>query len=321
MLKKKIYITREIPDIGLNMLKEKFDIKVNKEDRVLTKKEIIENMDRCDGLLSLLTDTIDKEIIASNPNLEIISNYAVGYNNIDIDYASENDIIVTNTPGVLTETTADMTWALLMAVSRRIVESDQFVRNKKYRGWAPKLLLGKDIYGKKLGIIGLGRIGRAVARRAAGFNMGVYYNKRSPILDQAEKELNVQYCTLQELLKKSDFITINCLLNDETHHLIGENEFKLMKNKAVIINTARGPIINENELVKALKKGEIAGAALDVFENEPEVHPELLKMNNVVLTPHTASATTETRNKMAEIAAQNLIDFFAGDKVEYAVNM
>ncbi|RCW46348.1 MULTISPECIES: D-glycerate dehydrogenase [unclassified Halanaerobium] len=321
MLKKKIYITRKIPDIGLNMLKEKFDIKVNEEDRVLTKKEIIENMDRCDGLLSLLTDTIDKEIIASNPNLKIISNYAVGYNNIDIDYASKNDIVVTNTPGVLTETTADMTWALLMAVSRRIVESDKFVRDKKYKGWAPKLLLGKDIYGKKLGIIGLGRIGRAVARRAEGFGMEVYYNKRSPLSDKEEKELNVTYYKLDELLERSDFITINALLNDETHHLIGKNEFKLMKNTAVIINTARGPIINESELVKALKKGEIAGAALDVFEDEPAVHPELLKMNNVVLTPHTASATTETRNKMAEIAAQNLIDFFAGNKVEHQVNL
>ncbi|MGM0603830.1 MAG: 2-hydroxyacid dehydrogenase [Bacillota bacterium] len=320
-MKKKIYITRKIPDIGLDMLKEKFDIKVNEKDRVLTKEEIIENMDRCDGLLSLLTDTIDKEIIASNPNLEIISNYAVGYNNIDIDYASKNDIIVTNTPGVLTETTADMTWALMMAISRRIVESDKFVRDQKYKGWAPKLLLGKDVYGKKLGIIGLGRIGRAVARRAEGFGMEVYYNKRSPLSDKEEKELNVTYCGLKELLKSSDFITINCLLNDQTHHLIGEHEFKVMKNTAVIINTARGPIINEDELVKALKKGEIAGAALDVFENEPKVHPELLKMDNVILTPHTASATTETRNKMAEIAAQNLIDFFAGDKVEYAVNM
>jgi glyoxylate reductase len=320
MKNKSVYVTRRIPEIGLEMLSEKFDVEINPEDRVLSKEEIIENMEECDALLCLLTDDIDGELMDSNPNLKIIANYAVGYNNIDVEAASERDIIVSNTPGVLTETTADMAWVMLMASARRIVESDKFLRAGKYKGWAPKLLLGTDVYGKSLGIIGLGRIGRAIARRAQGFGIDVLYYDPYRLDEEKENELDVTYCSMETLLEKSDFVSINALLTEETHHLISREEFKLMKNTAILVNVARGPIVNEDELVKALKEKEIAGAALDVFEEEPKVHPELIEMDNVVLTPHTASATIETRSKMARIAVENIIAVLEGNEAPNKVN-
>jgi glyoxylate reductase len=213
-----------------------------------------------------------------------------------------------------------MAWVMLMASARRIVESDKFLRAGKYKGWAPKLLLGTDVYGKSLGIIGLGRIGRAIARRAQGFGIDVLYYDPYRLDEEKENELDVTYCSMETLLEKSDFVSINALLTEETHHLISREEFKLMKNTAILVNVARGPIVNEDELVKALKEKEIAGAALDVFEEEPKVHPELIEMDNVVLTPHTASATIETRSKMARIAVENIIAVLEGNEAPNKVN-
>ncbi len=320
MNKPQVYVTREIPEKGLALIAEECDMRVNRLNRGLTKEEIIENSKNCAGILTLLNDTIDKEVIESIPELKVISNYAVGYNNIDIESATDKGIIICNTPGVLTNATADLAWSLLMAAARRIVESDHFVREGKFKGWAPKLLLGKSIYGKTLGIIGMGRIGTAVARRGKGFNMRVVYNKRNPLSGQEEKELGVEYKDIDELLKISDYISINAPLNEKTHHLIDEEEFKKMKDTAIIINTGRGPIINEEALVTALREGQIAGAGLDVYENEPEVHPGLIELDNVVLTPHTGSGTVETRDEMAVIAARNLINALKGGEIPHVVN-
>ncbi|HQD39782.1 MAG: D-glycerate dehydrogenase [Firmicutes bacterium] len=308
----KVFVTRRIPEPGLEMLREKCEVEVNPEDRVLTKEEIIEGVKGKDALLCLLTDDIDEEIMDANPNLKVISNYAVGFNNIKVEEATKRGLPVTNTPGVLTETTADMAWALLMAVGRRIVESDKFTRAGKFKGWGPMLLLGYDIYGKTLGLVGLGRIGEAMVKRAHGFDMKVLYydaNRRSP---EDEKELGIEYRELDQLLAESDYVSLHVPLLPSTHHLIGERELGLMKKTGILINTARGPVVDEKALVKALQDGEIAGAGLDVYENEPALEPGLIDLDNVVLAPHTASATRETRTKMATMAAENLLAALEG---------
>lgn len=308
----KVFVTRRIPEPGLEMLREKCEVEVNPEDRILTKEEIIEGVKGKDALLCLLTDDIDEEIMDANPNLKVISNYAVGFNNIKVEEATKRGLPVTNTPGVLTETTADMAWALLMAVGRRIVESDKFTRAGKFKGWGPMLLLGYDIYGKTLGLVGLGRIGEAMVKRAHGFDMKVLYydaNRRSP---EDEKELGIEYRELDQLLAESDYVSLHVPLLPSTHHLIGERELGLMKKTGILINTARGPVVDEKALVKALQDGEIAGAGLDVYENEPALEPGLIDLDNVVLAPHTASATRETRTKMATMAAENLLAALEG---------
>ena len=308
----KVFVTRRIPEPGLEMLREKCEVEVNPEDRVLTKEEIIEGVKGKDALLCLLTDDIDEEIMDANPNLKVISNYAVGFNNIKVEEATKRGLPVTNTPGVLTETTADMAWALLMAVGRRIVESDKFTRAGKFKGWGPMLLLGYDIYGKTLGLVGLGRIGEAMVKRAHGFDMKVLYydaNRRSP---EDEKELGIEYRELDQLLAESDYVSLHVPLLPSTHHLIGERELGLMKKTGILINTARGPVVDEKALVKALQDGEIAGAGLDVYENEPALEPGLIDLDNVVLAPHTASATRETRTKIATMAAENLLAALEG---------
>ena len=308
----KVFVTRRIPEPGLEMLREKCEVEVNPEDRVLTKEEIIEGVKGKDALLCLLTDDIDEEIMDANPNLKVISNYAVGFNNIKVEEATKRGLPVTNTPGVLTETTADMAWALLMAVGRRIVESDKFTRAGKFKGWGPMLLLGYDIYGETLGLVGLGRIGEAMVKRAHGFDMKVLYydaNRRSP---EDEKELGIEYRELDQLLAESDYVSLHVPLLPSTHHLIGERELGLMKKTGILINTARGPVVDEKALVKALQDGEIAGAGLDVYENEPALEPGLIDLDNVVLAPHTASATRETRTKMATMAAENLLAALEG---------
>jgi len=254
-----------------------------------------------------LRDEIDRQVINANPDLKGICNYAVGYNNIDVSYATSKNIPVTNTPGVLTETTADLAWSLLMATARRIVEADSFVRNGKFTGWQATLLLGNDIHGKTLGIIGAGRIGSATAKRSIGFDMKVLYysNHKNKFL---EEKLNAKRVQLNYLLSQSDFIFLHLPLTPQTKHLISINEFKRMKETAIFINTARGAIINERDLVFALENKMIAGAGLDVFENEPEIKKQLLKMNNVVLAPHIGSASKETREKMAKMTAYAAID-------------
>ena len=316
----KVFVTRRIPEKGLRMLEERYDVVVNPEDRVLTKEEIIEGVRDADALLCLLTDPIDKDVIDAGKNLRIISNYAVGYNNIDVKYASKKGIIVTNTPGVLTETTADLAWALLMAIARRVVEGDRFMREGKFRGWAPMLMLGTDVYGKTLGIVGMGKIGQAVARRAVGFGMKVIYysRKRKP---EIEKEIGAEFVDLPTLMRESDFISLHVPLTPETKNMIDKDMLELMKPEAYLINTARGEVIDEPYLIEMLKRKRIRGAALDVFWGEPlNVNLELYGLDNVVLAPHMGSASLETRTKMAVMAAQAIIDVFEGRNPKNRVN-
>ncbi|MDP2909187.1 MAG: D-glycerate dehydrogenase, partial [Nanoarchaeota archaeon] len=273
-MKPKILVTRRIPDNGIRLLQGKFELDINEEDRVMTKEEIIKRLKGKVGLLCLLTDTIDKDIIESNPKIKVISNYAVGFNNIDVATATKHGIIVTNTPGVLTETTADFAFALMLAAARRIVESDKFARQSRFNGWAPMLLLGQDVYGKKLGIIGLGRIGKAVAKRAKGFDMEmIYYDMQRD--EEFEKEYCAKFVDKETLLKESDFISIHVTLTDATRHMISRKEFSMMKKNCVLVNTSRGPVVDEAALVEALKNRKIFAAGLDVFEEEPKIHSGL----------------------------------------------
>jgi len=315
----KIYVTRKIPEPGLKLLRKEFEIEVNPENRALSKQEIINGLCEKDGLLCLLTDTIDKDVIHSEPKFRMIANYAVGYDNIDIQAATERGIPVSNTPGVLTDTTAEMAWALLFSVARRIVEGDAFARADKFKGWDPLLMLGQDVSNKTLGIIGAGRIGTSFALKSKGFNMNVLYVD-DRVNETLERELKAKKVDLPEILKSSDFISLHVPLNKETHHLISEKELKMMKKTAILINTSRGPVVDEQALVKALKKRWIFGAGLDVYEYEPNISNELIKLDNVVLQPHSASATIETRTKMAIIAAQNMIAGLTGEIPPNCVN-
>ncbi len=316
----KIFITRKIPKQGLDLLlKQGYKIEINKYNRALTKNEIINGLKNKDGLLCLLTDNIDKDIIESESKLKMIANYAVGYDNIDIEAATEKRIPVSNTPDVLTDTTAEMAWALLLSVSRRIVEGDQYTRSGKFGGWDPMLMLGQDISNKTLGILGTGRIGASFALKSKGFKMNILYFDEK-INEKLEKELNAKKVGKSELIKKSDFISIHLPLNKSTFHFIGLKELKNMKNNAILINTSRGAIINEEALAKALKENWIFGAGLDVYENEPVLNSKLLTLNNIIIQPHSASATFKTRSNMAIIAAKNMIEGLNGKIPTNCVN-
>jgi len=302
----RIFVTRKIPDAGLDLLKKEFDVEINPYDRVLSKEEILKGLKGKDGLLCLLTDSIDKDVINAEPKLRMIANYAVGYDNIDVQAATERDIPVSNTPGVLTETTAEMAWALLFAVARRIVEGDHFTRTGKFKGWGPFVVLGQDISNKTLGVIGTGKIGTAFALKSKGFAMNVVYvDKKTNIL--LEREVKAKRVTLSELLTISDYISLHVPLLPSTHHLISKKELQLMKKTAILINTSRGPVVDERALAEALREHRIFGAGLDVYEHEPKISEKLKKLDNVVLQPHSASATFETRTNMAIIAAKNMI--------------
>ncbi len=320
MAKPKVYVTRIIPEEGLKMVREFAETKVWEGELPPPREVILEEVKEIDGLLCLLTDKIDAEVMDAAPKLKVISNYAVGYDNIDIAEATKRGIIVGNTPGVLTDTTADLAFALLMAAARRIVEGDKFVRAGKWKTWGPTLLLGRDIHGATLGIIGLGRIGSTVAKRAKGFDMRIlYYDIRRR--EDLEKELGVEYVDLDTLLAESDFVTIHTILSPETYHLIGEREFKLMKKTAILINAARGPIVDPKALYKALTEGEIAYAALDVTEPEPIPSDDpLLTLDNIIIVPHIGSASYATRAKMATMAAENLIAGLKGEMPPNPVN-
>lgn len=315
-----VYVTRQIPEPGLELLRTVCDVEVNPEDRVLSKEEIVRAVKGKDALLCLLTDAIDAEVMDAGQGLKVIANYAVGYDNIDVNAATARGIPVTNTPGVLTETTADMAFALLMCAARRVAESDRFTRAGLYKGWAPMLFLGCDVYGKTLGIVGFGRIGEAVARRASGFSMQVlYYDERRRTREE-EDRLGITYVPFGELLERSDFISVHVPLMESTYHLFGPAEFAAMKQTAIVINTSRGPVIDEEALVQALQMGEIAGAGLDVYEDEPLLKPGLANLDNVVLAPHIASASIETRTKMATMAAQNVLAVLRGEVPPNLVN-
>jgi glyoxylate reductase len=315
----KVFVTRKIPQPGLDLLKKEFTIEINPYDRVLTKEEIIKGIGGKDGLLCLLTDPIDKDVINAEPKLKMIASYAVGYDNIDVAAATKRGIPVSNTPGVLTETTAELAWALLFSIARRVVEGDVFTRDGKFKGWAPMLMLGQDIKRKTLGVVGAGRIGTAFALKSKGFEMKVLYTDEQRN-EQLERELGAKKVSLSTLLKKSDFVSVHIPLTKATHHLIDETELHMMKKTAILINTARGPIINEKALVKALKEHWIFGAGLDVYEKEPVISKELKNLENVVLQPHTGSGTIETRTKMALMAAHNMIQGLKGKIPPNCVN-
>ncbi|HEY8486316.1 MAG TPA: D-glycerate dehydrogenase [Limnochordales bacterium] len=321
MARPSVFVTRRIPDAGLSLLEAHCDVEVFPEDRPIRRDELLAAVRGRDGLLTLLTEQVDGQVMeAAGPRLRVIANMAVGYNNIDVREATRRGIAVTNTPGVLTETTADLAWALMLAVARRVVEADRYVRDGRFAGWSPTLFLGTDVWGKVLGIVGLGRIGRAVARRARGFQMHVLYYSRRRLPAPEEEELGVQYRPLEALLRESDFVSLHVDLNESTRHLVDERALALMKPTAFLINTSRGPVVDEQALVQALREGRLAGAGLDVFEREPEVAQELLRLPNVVLLPHIASATWETRSRMARMAAENLLAALAGRRPPHIVN-
>lgn len=322
MLKPKIYISRKIPVPIIKHLEKSCDVSVwEHEDTPVPRDVLEEKMGEIDGLFCLLTETIDEEILSKATKLKVISNMAVGYNNIDIEAASKKGIMVTNTPGVLTETTADLTFALLMATARRITEASAFLRDGQWQTWSPMQLTGQDIYQSTIGIIGLGRIGEALARRAKGFNMNILYHSRNRKL-QAEEELGLHFASLEDLLRKSDFVCIMTPYTTDTHNMIRKEHFQLMKDSAILINTARGGIVNENDLYQALSLGQIWAAGLDVFEQEPVSldHP-LLTLPNVVTLPHIGSASIVTRMKMAEVASDNLLKVLNGEIPRHVVNV
>ncbi len=316
----RVYVTRPIFDQCVERLKHEVHVEVNSDERVLSKSELISHLREADGALTLLTDIINREVLEACPGLKVVANFAVGFNNVDIEAATELGVIVTNTPGVLTETTADFAWTLLMAAARRVVEADRFARAGKFKMWGPRMFLGHDVYGKTLGLIGLGRIGQAVARRASGFNMKVVFHDAEPIPEQVLQDLRVTPVPLEELLRISDFISVHVPLLAETKHLLSDRTFAMMKPTCVVVNTSRGPVVDEKALVRALKNGKIAAAALDVFEREPEIEPELFDIDNVVIAPHIASASHETRLKMCMMAAENLLASLKGNRPPNLVN-
>ena len=308
----KVLVTREIPDAGLRLL-EDFEVSVLAE-RPPTRDELLESVRGASGVLSTATEKMDGEVMgAAGEGLRIVANMAVGYDNIDVEAARERGIVVTNTPGVLDETTADVAFMLMLAAARRLGEAERMLRAGRWEWWGPKQLRGFDVWGKKLGILGLGRIGQAVARRGRGFGMEVLYHNRSR-QDDAEKELGARYLDLDDLLRESDFVSIHTPLTDETRHLIGERELGLMQQTAVLVNTSRGPVVDEAALADVLQDGRIFAAGLDVYEEEPEVHPKLLELENAVLAPHIGSATVETRDRMATLAAENLRAVLRGER-------
>jgi glyoxylate reductase len=307
-MKPKVFVTRVIPDAGLNRVKQFCDADIWPEDMPPPYESLIQRVKGVEGLLCLLTDRIDANLMdAAGPQLKVISQMAVGYDNIDIAAAQARGIRVGNTPGVLTEATADLTWALLLAAARRIVEGVQYIRDGKWRTWEPKALLGADLSGATLGIIGLGRIGKAVARRAAGFNLSLLAYSPSLTSEEAA-EVSARRVELHELLRESDFVSLHCPLNPETRHLINRNTLAMMRPTAILINTARGGIVDQRALYDALRNGVIGGAALDVTDPEPlPLDDPLLTLPNVTIVPHIGSASKWTRDQMAMMAADNLI--------------
>ena len=319
-MKTTIFISRLIPRAGIEILENAgFVVEINQKNRVLTKEELLAGCREKDGLLCLLTDTIDREFIDQMGQLKGIATMAVGYNNIDLAAAEEKGIPVSNTPGVLTDATADLVWALLMATARRLPEAERYLRAGEFKSWGPMLFLGGDLRGRTLGIIGAGRIGTAVGLRSRGFGMNIIYTdpEKNRVLEEG---LGGRRVELNTLLREADYITVHVMLTEETRRLIGRPEFKLMKETAYLINTSRGPVVDEDALVEALQSGIIAGAGLDVFEKEPHIHPALLSLPNAVLLPHIGSATIETRTRMAMMAAENLVAMMRGEEPENQIN-
>ena len=319
-MKPRVYVTRIIPEKGLKMVQEFADTEVWPGELPPPRAVILEKVKELDGILPLLTDRMDAEVMDAAPRLKVISNYAVGFDNIDVPAATQRGILVCNTPGVLTETTADLAWSLLMAAARRIVQADAYARSGKWQTWGPMLFLGYDVHHATLGIIGLGRIGAEMAKRGKGFDMRLlYYDPvRRPDLEAA---LGVEYAPLEKLLAEADFVTIHCLLSEQTRHLIGKAQLELMKPTAILINSSRGPVVDQQALYDALAAKRIAHAALDVTDPEPPAADDpILKLDNLTIVPHIASASFATRTKMATMAAENLIAALRGQRPPNPVN-
>jgi glyoxylate reductase len=320
MKKPKVFISQKIFDEAVAFVKKDFEVEENQTDIPLPTSFLIQKLQGKVGAIILLTDQIDDPVLCNCPDLKIICNVAVGYNNIDIEACTRRKIMVTNTPGVLDDTTADFTWALLLATARRVVEADQYLRLLKWKRWGLMDFLGYDVHHKVLGICGLGRIGQGVARRAKGFNMQILYTDVSQVAASIEEDLGAHFVDKKTLLSESDFVTLHVPLLSETKHYISTAEFSWMKPTSILINASRGPVVDEKALAQALKERKIAGAGLDVYENEPEVEPDLIRMKNVVLTPHIASASYETRLRMTMMAAENLVAGLTGKRPPNLVN-
>jgi glyoxylate reductase len=318
--KKKILVTGRLPDEVMERLAAVCDMEANREDRPMERQQVLDKIADRDGLLSVITDRVDAELMDRAPNLKIISNLAVGTNNIDVAAATDRGIAVTNTPGVTTEPTADLTLGLILAVARRIVEEDRLTREGKFQFWAPMLFLGRFVARKTLGIVGFGAIGQAVAKRARGFDMRLLYHQRRRLDPAKEREMGIEYADFGRLLRDSDFVSLHVPLTDKTRYLIGMPQLKQMKPTAFLINASRGPVVNEKELVEALRMGVIAGAGLDVYENEPALTPGLTELPNVVPTPHVGSGTIEDRTLMARMASENLLAGLKGEVPRYILN-
>ncbi len=319
-MKQKVFISGMIPKTAYDILSKEFEVTMHNDITLLSKREIIKHIAGKDALLCLLSDTIDKDIIDSNPNLKIIANYGAGFNNIDLKAATSKKIPVTNTPLVSTISTAELTMGLILSVARRIVEGDKITRAGKFTGWAPLYHLGTELCGKTLGILGMGNIGKAVANRAQAFGMNIIYYTTHPLDEKEENQLGYKYMSLDKVIENADFLTLHLRYTPSSYHMIGKDEFKKMKSTAYLINAARGPLVDEAALLKALENKSIAGAGLDVYENEPKITAGLEKLDNVILTPHIGNATVEARSKMAEIAANNIISVLKGDKPINCVN-
>mgnify|MGYP000918084056 CR=1 FL=1 len=320
MAKPKVFVTRLIPEPGLDLLKQDCDVQVWPEELPPSREALLAGLAEAEGLLSLLTDKIDAVLLDAAPSLKVVSNYAVGYDNISVPDATARGILVCNKPGVLSETTADLAWSLLMASARRLAEGYDYVRTGKWKTWGPRTFLGWDVHHATLGIVGLGRIGFEMAKRARGFDMKVLYTNRTR-KEEFEAMMGLEWAPLEQVLEESDFITLHTPLNDETRHLLGAAQFKQMKSTAVLINTARGQIVDQVALYEALKSGEIAYAALDVTDPEP-IAPDdpLLSLPNCLIVPHIGSASHATRNRMAVMAAENLLAALKGERPENLVN-
>ena len=315
-----ILISRSLPAEAVASARSRAEVDINDIDASLPRTELIRRLQGRQGLVCLITDAIDADLLAACPELKVASNVAVGYNNIDVTAATRRGVVITNTPDVLTETTADFAWTLLMATARRLVEADRYVRDGKFKRWEYMLLLGGDIHGKTLGIVGFGRIGRAMARRAQGFGMRVLYQDAVAADAATERELRATRADIATLLRESDFVSLHTPLLPETRHLINAQSLKTMKKTAYLINASRGPVVDEAALAQALKEGWIAGAGLDVFEEEPKVHSGLLGLPNVVLAPHIASGSSDTRLRMASLAVENCLAVLEGKTPPTPVN-
>src|SRR5712692_5272113 len=320
MSRPRVYSTHKLFAAPRGLLEQRFDVEYWNGAERPPRAELLHRMADRDALICLLTEKVDDELLRAGPRLRMVANVAVGFDNIDVPACTRRKVVASNTPGVLDETTADFAWTLLMAIARRVLEGDQLVRSGQWTGWNLDQLCGGDVWGKTLGLLGFGRIGRAVARRTRGFQMRVIYNDAVRAPAEVEKESNVEFLERDQVLAEADFISVHVPLLPETRHLISAPQLARMKRTAYLINTSRGPVVDEAALLAALEAGQIAGAALDVHEKEPQVHPGLMKRADVILTPHIASASVETRTRMAAIAAENVIAVFAGRRPPTALN-